>query len=160
MIGLSGLITPSLDEMVHVAREMEREGFTMPLLIGGATTSAKHTAVKIAPKYHGPVVHVKDASRCVRRRRPPDRARDQRDGRGEFDPLHREMRRRSTGRGTPRARQRQRDAVDVRRTGGGGFARLSRADQALPSSAAFVGRGRCAVTRGGLVPISTGRRSS
>jgi 5-methyltetrahydrofolate--homocysteine methyltransferase len=65
MIGLSGLITPSLDEMVHVAREMEREGFTVPLLIGGATTSAKHTAVKIAPAYHEIVIHVKDASRCV-----------------------------------------------------------------------------------------------
>jgi 5-methyltetrahydrofolate--homocysteine methyltransferase len=65
MIGLSGLITPSLDEMVHVAREMERQGFHVPLLIGGATTSAKHTAVKIAPCYRGPVVHVKDASRCV-----------------------------------------------------------------------------------------------
>ncbi len=65
MIGLSGLITPSLDEMVHVAREMEREGFQLPLLIGGATTSAKHTAVKIAPAYHETVVHVKDASRCV-----------------------------------------------------------------------------------------------
>jgi 5-methyltetrahydrofolate--homocysteine methyltransferase len=65
MIGLSGLITPSLDEMVHVAREMEREGFEVPLLIGGATTSSKHTAVKIAPAYHGPVVHVKDASRSV-----------------------------------------------------------------------------------------------
>jgi 5-methyltetrahydrofolate--homocysteine methyltransferase len=65
MVGLSGLITPSLDEMVHVAREMEREGFQMPLLIGGATTSAKHTAVKIAPAYHGAVVHVKDASRSV-----------------------------------------------------------------------------------------------
>jgi 5-methyltetrahydrofolate--homocysteine methyltransferase len=65
LIGLSGLITPSLDEMVHVAREMEREGFDLPLLIGGATTSSKHTAVKIAPAYHGPVVHVKDASRSV-----------------------------------------------------------------------------------------------
>jgi 5-methyltetrahydrofolate--homocysteine methyltransferase len=65
MIGLSGLITPSLDEMVHVAREMEREGFQVPLLIGGATTSAKHTAVKIAPAYHETVIHVKDASRCV-----------------------------------------------------------------------------------------------
>jgi 5-methyltetrahydrofolate--homocysteine methyltransferase len=65
MIGLSGLITPSLDEMVHVAREMEREGFQLPLLIGGATTSAKHTAVKIAPAYHETVVHVKDASRSV-----------------------------------------------------------------------------------------------
>ncbi|MCC6420853.1 MAG: methionine synthase [Gemmataceae bacterium] len=65
MIGLSGLITPSLDEMVHVAREMEREGFELPLLIGGATTSAKHTAIRIAPAYHGSVVHVKDASRAV-----------------------------------------------------------------------------------------------
>jgi 5-methyltetrahydrofolate--homocysteine methyltransferase len=65
MIGLSGLITPSLDEMVHVAREMEREGFALPLLIGGATTSARHTAVKIAPAFHGPVVHVKDASRSA-----------------------------------------------------------------------------------------------
>src|SRR5581483_6266044 len=65
MIGLSGLITPSLDEMVHVAKEMEREGWRIPLLIGGATTSAKHTAVKIAPAYSQPVVHVKDASRCV-----------------------------------------------------------------------------------------------
>jgi 5-methyltetrahydrofolate--homocysteine methyltransferase len=65
MIGLSGLITPSLDEMVHVAREMERAGFQLPLLIGGATTSPKHTAVKIAPAYHEIVIHVKDASRCV-----------------------------------------------------------------------------------------------
>ncbi len=65
LIGLSGLITPSLDEMVHVAREMEREGFRVPLLIGGATTSAKHTAVRIAPAYKGTVLHVKDASRCV-----------------------------------------------------------------------------------------------
>jgi 5-methyltetrahydrofolate--homocysteine methyltransferase len=65
MIGLSGLITPSLEEMVHVAREMDRQGFQLPLLIGGATTSVKHTAVKIAPAYHGPVVHVKDASRAV-----------------------------------------------------------------------------------------------
>src|SRR5437868_10113236 len=65
MIGLSGLITPSLDEMVHVAREMDREGFSVPLLIGGATTSAKHTAVKIAPAYRNMVVHVKDASRSV-----------------------------------------------------------------------------------------------
>jgi 5-methyltetrahydrofolate--homocysteine methyltransferase len=65
MIGLSGLITPSLDEMVHVAREMERQGFTLPLLIGGATTSRAHTAVKIAPHYSHPVVHVLDASRAV-----------------------------------------------------------------------------------------------
>jgi 5-methyltetrahydrofolate--homocysteine methyltransferase len=65
MIGLSGLITPSLDEMVHVAREMERQGFKLPLLIGGATTSRTHTAVKIAPHYSEPVVHVLDASRAV-----------------------------------------------------------------------------------------------
>jgi 5-methyltetrahydrofolate--homocysteine methyltransferase len=65
MIGLSGLITPSLDEMVHVAKEMQREKMTMPLLIGGATTSRIHTAVKIDPVYDGPVVHVLDASRSV-----------------------------------------------------------------------------------------------
>ncbi len=65
LIGLSGLITPSLDEMAHVAREMERQGFKLPLLIGGATTSKAHTAVKIAPHYSEPVVHVLDASRAV-----------------------------------------------------------------------------------------------
>jgi 5-methyltetrahydrofolate--homocysteine methyltransferase len=65
IIGLSGLITPSLDEMVHVAKEMERQGFKVPLLIGGATTSRAHTAVKIAPHYSEPVVHVLDASRAV-----------------------------------------------------------------------------------------------
>ena len=65
MIGLSGLITPSLDEMVHVAKEMERLGMKLPLLIGGATTSKAHTAVKIAPHYSGPVVHVLDASKAV-----------------------------------------------------------------------------------------------
>ena len=64
LIGLSGLITPSLEEMVHVAREMERQGFTIPLLIGGATTSKKHTAVKIAPAYHHSTLHVLDASRA------------------------------------------------------------------------------------------------
>ncbi|MFN7647802.1 MAG: methionine synthase, partial [Acidobacteriota bacterium] len=65
VIGLSGLITPSLDEMVHVAREMERLGFRIPLLIGGATTSRAHTAIKIAPHYTAPIVHVLDASRAV-----------------------------------------------------------------------------------------------
>ena len=65
MIGLSGLITPSLEEMAHVAAEMERQGFTMPLLIGGATTSRTHTAVKIEPRYRGPTVWVPDASRAV-----------------------------------------------------------------------------------------------
>jgi 5-methyltetrahydrofolate--homocysteine methyltransferase len=85
IIGLSGLITPSLDEMVHVAKAMEREGFEIPLLIGGATTSARHTAVKIAPQYHGSVVHVKDASKCVgvvdKLRRP--------EARGELDQQNR-----------------------------------------------------------------------
>jgi len=65
VVGLSGLITPSLDEMVHVAQEMERERFKLPLLIGGATTSRAHTAVKIAPHYHASTVHVLDASRAV-----------------------------------------------------------------------------------------------
>ena len=65
MIGLSGLITPSLDEMVHVASEMKRQNFELPLLIGGATTSPAHTAVKIEPQYEGPVIYVKDASRSV-----------------------------------------------------------------------------------------------
>jgi len=65
IIGLSGLITPSLDEMVHVAKEMERQGFEIPLLIGGATTSKTHTAVKIEPHYSGPVIHATDASRAV-----------------------------------------------------------------------------------------------
>jgi len=65
VIGLSGLITPSLDEMVHVAKEMERTGLKLPLLIGGATTSAAHTAVKIAPHYSEPVIHVLDASRVI-----------------------------------------------------------------------------------------------
>jgi 5-methyltetrahydrofolate--homocysteine methyltransferase len=65
LVGLSGLITPSLDEMVHVAREMERRGLDLPLLIGGATTSPQHTAVRIAPAYREPTVHVRDASRAV-----------------------------------------------------------------------------------------------
>jgi 5-methyltetrahydrofolate--homocysteine methyltransferase len=65
VIGLSGLITPSLDEMVHVARELERRGVAKPLLIGGATTSRTHTAVKIAPVASFPVIHVLDASKAV-----------------------------------------------------------------------------------------------
>lgn len=87
MVGLSGLITPSLEEMVHVAKEMERQGFQLPLLIGGATTSAKHTAVKIAPSYHGTVIHVKDASRCVgvvdRLNRPEQRTEIDRENRAD-----------------------------------------------------------------------------
>src|SRR5205814_3580140 len=65
IVGLSGLITPSLDEMVNVAKEMERRGLDLPLLIGGATTSKQHTAVRIAPEYTQPTVHVLDASRVV-----------------------------------------------------------------------------------------------
>jgi 5-methyltetrahydrofolate--homocysteine methyltransferase len=85
LIGLSGLITPSLDEMVHVAREMERQGFTQPLLIGGATTSRAHTAVKIAPHYSQPVVHVLDASRAV----PVTTSLLSDDGKAEFVAQHR-----------------------------------------------------------------------
>ena len=85
VIGLSGLITPSLDEMVHVAREMERQGFKLPLLIGGATTSRAHTAVKIAPHYSEPVVHVLDASRAV----PVTTSLLSDDGRPEFVAQHR-----------------------------------------------------------------------
>ena len=85
MIGLSGLITPSLDEMVHVAREMERQGFKLPLLIGGATTSRAHTAIKIAPHYSEPVVHVLDASRAV----PVTTSLLSDDGRGAFVAQHR-----------------------------------------------------------------------
>ncbi len=85
MIGLSGLITPSLDEMVHVAKEMERQGFKLPLLIGGATTSRTHTAVKIAPHYSEPVVHVLDASRAV----PVTTSLLSEDGKAEFVTKHR-----------------------------------------------------------------------
>ncbi|MGB8099170.1 MAG: methionine synthase, partial [Terracidiphilus sp.] len=84
LIGLSGLITPSLDEMVHVAREMERQEFRLPLLIGGATTSRAHTAIKIAPHYSQPVVHVLDASRAV-----PVTTSLLGDGRDEFIARHR-----------------------------------------------------------------------
>jgi 5-methyltetrahydrofolate--homocysteine methyltransferase len=85
MIGLSGLITPSLDEMVHVARELERQDFKLPLLIGGATTSRRHTAVKIAPHYSEPVVHVLDASRAV----PVTTSLLSEDGKADFVVQHR-----------------------------------------------------------------------
>jgi 5-methyltetrahydrofolate--homocysteine methyltransferase len=84
IVGLSGLITPSLDEMAHVAREMERQGMKLPLLIGGATTSRAHTAVKIAPHYSQPVVHVLDASRAV----PVTTSLLSEDGRAEFVAQH------------------------------------------------------------------------
>jgi 5-methyltetrahydrofolate--homocysteine methyltransferase len=85
IIGLSGLITPSLDEMVHVAKEMERQGFKVPLLIGGATTSRAHTAVKIAPHYSEPVIHILDASRAV----PVTTSLLSDDGKAEFVAKHR-----------------------------------------------------------------------
>jgi len=84
VLGLSGLITPSLDEMTHVARELERQGFKLPLLIGGATTSKPHTAVKIAPCYSQPVVHVLDASRAV----PVTTSLLSDDGRADFVAAH------------------------------------------------------------------------
>ncbi|NDB74506.1 MAG: methionine synthase, partial [Verrucomicrobia bacterium] len=84
LIGLSGLITPSLDEMQHVAREMERLGFKLPLLVGGATTSKAHTAIKIAPFYSQPVVHVLDASRAV----PVTTSLLSKDGKEEFVRQH------------------------------------------------------------------------
>ncbi len=97
LIGLSGLITPSLDEMTHVAREMERQGFKLPLLIGGATTSRAHTAIKIAPFYSEPVVHVLDASRAV----PVTTSLLSEDGRAAFVAQHRaeyeQVRRAHTG---------------------------------------------------------------
>ena len=86
LIGLSGLITPSLDEMAHVAREMERQGFKLPLLIGGATTSKAHTAIKLAPHYSEPVVHVLDASRAV----PVATSLLSKDGKAGFVRQHRE----------------------------------------------------------------------
>jgi 5-methyltetrahydrofolate--homocysteine methyltransferase len=85
IIGLSGLITPSLDEMVHVAREMERQGFTLPLLVGGATTSRAHTAIKIAPHYSQPVIHIVDASRAV----PVTTSLLSEDGKAEYVAQHR-----------------------------------------------------------------------
>ena len=99
MIGLSGLITPSLDEMVHVARTMQREGFEIPLLIGGATTSAKHTAVKIAPGYERTVIHVKDASRAV----------------GVVDRLNRPDQRKELDRENRAAQERERESFARRR---------------------------------------------
>ena len=85
IIGLSGLITPSLDEMVHVAREMERQDFKLPLLIGGATTSRRHTAIKIAPHYSEPVIHILDASRAV----PVTTSLLSEEGKAEFVAQHR-----------------------------------------------------------------------
>jgi 5-methyltetrahydrofolate--homocysteine methyltransferase len=113
IIGLSGLITPSLEEMVHVAREMERQGFKLPLLIGGATTSRAHTAVKIAPYYSEPVVHVLDASRAV----PVTTSLLSVDGKDEFVAQHRadyEAVRKAHA--APRARALALEAARARRT--------------------------------------------
>jgi 5-methyltetrahydrofolate--homocysteine methyltransferase len=114
MIGLSGLITPSLEEMTHVAREMRRQGFTIPLLIGGATTSKAHTAVKIAPAYAHEVVHVLDASRAVgvvgRLKSAASRADFASENRREQERLRREHESRKAGRtllGLEEARRRR-----------------------------------------------------
>jgi 5-methyltetrahydrofolate--homocysteine methyltransferase len=120
MIGLSGLITPSLDEMVHVAKEMEREKFEVPLLIGGATTSAKHTAVRIAPAYHGTVLHVKDASRSVgvvdRLMRPEQRPQLDRENRAQQERERESFARRRQRKLVPYAEAlRRRFTIDWRR---------------------------------------------
>ena len=148
IIGLSGLITPSLDEMVNFATEMQRQGFEIPLLIGGATTSRAHTAVKVDPKYDGPVVWVKDASRSVPtaaallERRAAPRAAGRRQGRlrlaarparGQARPpdaharaAHAPTRRRSTGAATGRRRPRQAGRARARRLRPRRAARLHR----------------------------------
>ena len=152
-IGLSGLITPSLDEMVHNAKEMQREGFDIPLLIGGATTSQTHTAVKIAPGYEQPVIHVKDASRAVgvvqnlvsENRKAAyaeqiaaeyEQVRKKHEGRRSKTTLTtlesaRTNRTRSTGKATPAEAQRPRSA-DVRRLRAAGDKALHRLDALLP----------------------------
>jgi len=113
LIGLSGLITPSLDEMVHVASEMERQGFKLPLLIGGATTSRAHTAIKIAPHYSQPVVHVLDASRAV----PVTTSLLSDDGKAEFVAKHRaEYEALRKAHATPRAKAIPIEAARARRT--------------------------------------------
>jgi len=117
LVGLSGLITPSLDQMVHVAGELDRNGFDVPLLIGGATTSRKHTAVKIAPAYAGPTVHVLDASRAVgvvaSLLDGDDRARLDAENRSEQEKLREAFARRQATRLVPLAEARaRRPAVD------------------------------------------------
>ena len=120
VIGLSGLITPSLDEMVHVAQEMERRGVVLPLLIGGATTSKQHTAVRIAPAYSQPTVHVLDASRVVGHRllfarlRPGRRLRP-REPRAPGPPPRAARRARPQAAAADRGRARERAARLVRR---------------------------------------------
>ena len=114
---MSGLITPSLDEMVHVAREMERQGFKVPLLIGGATTSRAHTAVKIAPHYSEPVVHIVDASRAV----PATTSLLSDEGKTEFVAQHRaeyEAVRKAHARRSRRPSRLRRRARGIRRSSG------------------------------------------
>jgi 5-methyltetrahydrofolate--homocysteine methyltransferase len=154
VIGLSGLITPSLDEMVNVAAEMQRQGFTIPLLIGGATTSRAHTAVKVDQKYDGPVVWVKDASRSVpvtaallddRQRDTPPRT----TGRWRPSPTPAPRAPRSTGRATGR---RVRGCCSSRTT------------TSHPTSGCPVPVSTCASSRASTSPryaaTSTGSRSS
>ena len=155
VIGLSGLITPSLDEMAHVAAEMEREGFDIPLLIGGATTSRVHTAVKIHPRYaRGQTVHVNDASRAVGvvgALLSPDDARVLcRDG----------ARRLSQGRGGACAQRTRQDAAAA---GEGPRQRDEARLERLPADQAVVFRragDRGARPRRSRASTSTGRRSS
>ena len=153
LIGLSGLITPSLDEMAHVAREMERQGFKLPLLIGGATTSRAHTAVKIAPHYSEPVVHVLDASRAV----PVTTSLLSDDGQAPRSSRSTAPTTRSSGRShagpkrQARLRSRRR-APTARRSSGA--PRTSRSPSSPASACSTTSRSRrCATT-------STGRRSS
>ena len=146
LIGLSGLITPSLDEMVHVAREMERQGFKLPLLIGGATTSRAHTAVKIAPHYSEPVVHVLDASRAV----PVTTSLLSDDGKPAFVAKHRSdyealrkahaSPRQKLAAARDRARPAHADRVARRRPAGAGVHRRARARQLSAGDAARVHR--------------------
>ena len=152
LIGLSGLITPSLDEMAHVAREMERQGFKLPLLIGGATTSRAHTAVKIAPHYSEPVVHVLDASRAV----PVTTSLLSDEGKPAFVAQHRadyeelrQIARRARSTSSSRSRRRARTA---RRSSGAPRTSPSPSSRACACSPTSRSR-RCAST-------STGRRSS
>ena len=121
VIGLSGLITPSLDEMVHVAKEMERQGFTLPLLIGGATTSRIHTAVKIAPQYAGLTMHVLDASRSVgvvaKAISEEGRSRLERDTRAQYEDLRRKHEARGAARHLVSLKEARRNAPQFDWTG-------------------------------------------
>ena len=155
MIGLSGLITPSLEEMAHVAREMERAGLKLPLLIGGATTSRAHTAVKIAPNYSGPVVYVPDASRSVpvvqALLSDGQRAASSREVRAEYEKIR-----------VPAPRQEGPGPLHPDRARRAGSAMPDRLGKLCPAQAAQIGRDGAAQlsARRARSTTSTGRRSS